>query len=88
MSNKKSWEEIKSAYPDEWVELVDFEWNDSEPYPRSGIVRVHHRDKKMLKTILNSKDRPTEAALLFTGENLLPQVGLFSANLHQFIKPS
>ena len=88
MDNKLSWEEIKKRYRDEWVQLVDYEWEETEPYPRSGVVRVHHKDKKEFKNILAAKDKPKESALLYTGDKLLPQHGIFSSNLHQYMGSS
>ena len=52
LSQKLPWDEIRKIYQDEWVKLVDFDWDESEPYPGSGVVRVHHKDKKELKKIL------------------------------------
>jgi len=86
MNQKLSWDQIKQTYRDEWVELVDFDWDETDPYPSSGVVNAHHKDKKELRKILRDKERPTEAALLFTGEKLIPQHGIFSANLHQYVK--
>ena len=86
MSEKLTWDEIKELYRDEWVELVDFEWDMAEPYPKCGIVRFHNNDKKELKRILQGSDRPKEAALVFTGDKLLPEGHIFSANLHQYMR--
>ena len=36
MNNKLTWEEIKHKYQDEWVQLVDYDWDKSEPDPRGG----------------------------------------------------
>ena len=43
MSKKFTWEEIEKHYDGEWVELVDYDWPDDEPNPRSGIVRAHNK---------------------------------------------
>lgn len=84
MDKKLTWEEIKTKYDGEWVELVDFEWDETEPDPQTGRVRVHSKDKKEFhKMIL---DRPDcETAIVYVGE-LFPHKEnfIFSANLHQY----
>jgi hypothetical protein len=65
LAGVNTWDEIKSRYHDEWIELVDFEWDDAEPYPVQGVVSAHHPDKKEFKKILSTKERVPEAALLY-----------------------
>lgn len=67
MENKKlTWEEIKKLYDQQWVELVDYEWDDSEIDPRAGVVRVHAKTRKKFdELILQSHE--TNSALVFIG---------------------
>jgi len=44
MAEKLSWEKIKKLYPDEWVELVDYE-ADEDGYIVNGVVICHHPNK-------------------------------------------
>ena len=44
MEKKLTWEEIKKHYNQEWVELVDYDWPDTEPYPRDGVVRSSRQE--------------------------------------------
>ncbi|MCC6221644.1 MAG: hypothetical protein IT291_10435 [Deltaproteobacteria bacterium] len=81
MSEKLSWNEIRTRYKDEWVQLVDVNWDLSTPDPQAGVVRVHHRDKKEFKKLLANGEKPKRAALLYTGE-LFPADAIYSANLH------
>jgi hypothetical protein len=83
MAQKLTWEEIKQQYDGEWVELVDCDWDDSEQDPRSGIVRVHSKDKKEFRKLI-LQDRPKSSALLYVGDINFSEGVVFSANLHQF----
>lgn len=84
MREKLTWDEIKNQFGGEWVELVDFEWDETEPDPRSGVVRVHSKDRKEFHKLI--LDRPDcEAAILYVGEIFPKQPNhIFSANLHQY----
>jgi hypothetical protein len=84
MSEKLTWEEIKKKHDGEWVELVDFEWDETEPDPQAGVVRFHSKDKKEFHRLI--LDRPDcESAIVYVGD-LFPRESnhIFSANLHQY----
>lgn len=85
MAERLSWQEIKELYPDEWVELIDVEWDLTGPDPNGGVVRVHHRDKKEFKKLI-MQDRPPSSALVYSGNRLFPEGKIFSANMNQFTK--
>ena len=44
-SKKMNWKEIIEKYPDEWVELVNFD-EDENGYLINDIVICHNKDKK------------------------------------------
>ena len=46
MEKKLTWQEIEQKYNREWVQLVDYEWSEGEPFPAVGVVRVHAADRK------------------------------------------
>jgi hypothetical protein len=52
MQEKLTWEEIKKRYFEQWVELVDFEWDEFEPDPRCGVVRHHAKKRKELHDMI------------------------------------
>lgn len=81
MKKKLTWEEIKDLYSDQWVELVDYDWPDSEPLPSSGTVRVHSSSRKEFDKLIN-QDPPTDAALVYVGERKPVDGVILSANLH------
>ena len=83
MSDKLTWKEIKETYPDQWVELVDFEWDEFEPDPRSGVVRRQAKGRKELHEDF-MKDPVDNSAIVFTGTMKIREGTVFSANLHQY----
>lgn len=82
-SEKLTWDEICRRYDQQWVELVDFDWPEEEPDPRSGIVRVHAAKRKDFDQLI-LQDPPEYSALLFIGERELPPGIIWSMNLHQW----
>jgi hypothetical protein len=63
-----TWEQIKERYPDEWVELVDYDWPDEIPWPRSGVVRVHSpRRKEFWRLAKEKQPEVNGSAIVFTG---------------------
>jgi len=85
MAKKLSWNEIKENYPDQWVELVECEWDPYEPDPRNGIVRHHAIRRKQLHELI-MKDQPVDdAAVVFAGDVKFKEGIVFNANLHQVI---
>lgn len=83
MAEKLPWEEIKKRYPEQWVELIDFEWDEFEPDPRSGVVRYSSKQRKELhdQFMNNPID---DSAIVYTGTMKISEGSVFSANLHQY----
>jgi hypothetical protein len=69
MTNQKlTWEEIKTQYDKEWVQLVDYDWPDGTPYPKSGAVRVHAGDRREFYRLMKAmKPKPSDSALVYVG---------------------
>ena len=84
MTKKLTWEEIKRGYDQEWVELVEYDWPEEDIYPRSGIVRVHARDRAEFYRLV-AIDTPRDSALLFVGKQSLPAGQVFSPGLRQVV---
>lgn len=66
MEKKLTWEEIKEQYPDEWVELVDYDWPDAESYPVAGVVRTHAKTRAKFDDLCDI-DPPFDSAYVFVG---------------------
>lgn len=77
MQNRLSWDEIQAQFDQRWVELIDYEWDDAEPYPQSGVVRCHATSRKALSQLV--RDNPVDdSAILFVGDWKRPA----SSDLH------
>lgn len=67
MNQKLNWEEIKKRFDQEWVELIDYEWEETKPYPSGGVVRVHAKDRKEFDRLI-WQDPPDDSAFVFVGK--------------------
>ena len=68
MENKRlSWDEIKKQFDQEWVELVDYDWPETELYPQSGTVRVHAKTRSEFDDLAD-RDPPVDSAYIFVGQ--------------------
>jgi len=83
MNNQLTWDEIRNIYRDEWVELVDYDWNEFEPKPRSGVIRDHAKDRRELHARF-MKVPVEDSAIVYTGAMKFDEGTIFSANLHQY----
>ena len=82
-SEKLTWDEICQRYDQQWVELVDYDWPETEPYPHAGIVRVHAASRRVFDDLI-LHDAPDHSAFVFVGERKTPPGVILSANLHQW----
>ena len=80
MTKKLTWLEILESYKDEWVELVDYKWDLSEPTPAEGVVRVHSADRNKFNQMI-SEDPAADSAVIFAGKISLPENTYLHANL-------
>ena len=83
MVRKLTRKEIQKQYDQEWVELVDYDWPDTEPFPRDGVVRVHAKSRREFDVLI-LEDPPIDSALVFVGERQAPPGVVLNANLHQW----
>lgn len=82
MENKKlTWEEIRTLYNKEWVELVDYDWPEEETYPVSGTIRSHGSQKKEFHQQCRREPVPNDSAILFVGPPHTPDDVVFSPSL-------
>jgi hypothetical protein len=85
MKEKLTWDEISRIHHGEWVELINYEWDETEPDPKSGVVRVHSKDPKEFESLIKDNP-PQDSALLFVGKITLPQGIALNSNQNQFAK--
>ncbi len=85
MENKKlTWEEILKRYDQEWVQLVDYNWPDGEPYPHDGVVRTHDLNKKEFHKRCREGNVPDDSALIFVGHKKSLDNSIFAPSLIRF----
>ncbi|MCC6220948.1 MAG: hypothetical protein IT291_06885 [Deltaproteobacteria bacterium] len=85
MGKKLTWDEIIKQYYGEWVELVDYEWDETEPDPKAGVVRIHSKNRKEFEGLVRTAP-PEDSALVFVGKIVVPEGMTISSNLNQFMK--
>lgn len=74
-----SWGDIEKLYDHEWVQLVDYDWPEGNPFPIAGTVHFHARDRKEFDA-LSRKNPVEDAACVFVGKPSLPERTVLSAN--------
>ena len=67
MKERLTWEELKRLYDREWVELVDYDWDEREVYPKAGVVRVHSPSREEFDQ-LTAVNPPIDSAYIFVGK--------------------
>lgn len=82
MKEKIPWTEIEALYDQQWVELIDFDWEETEPFPTAGRVRVHSRDRREFNQLIK-RDMPIDSAILFVGRRHRQSGTFLSSNLRQ-----
>ena len=76
-----SWEEIKTSYNQEWVELVDYDWPEEHASPSTGAVRTHGANKKEFHLQCRREPVPSDSAILFVGRPPIPDGVVLSPSL-------
>ena len=80
-NTKLTWSEIEKRYDQEWVQLVNYDWPEGEPYPSSGVVQFHSPKRKEFDAL--SRENPVEdAACVFVGEVHVPENTIWSRVLY------
>ena len=75
---KMTWEEMKKAYPDEWLLVVDFQLDEVGDI-KSGTVLRHSKSKDIVYAL---PAPPQDMALRYTGESTF--AGLRSHTTHDY----
>ena len=75
MEEKLTWEEIKEKYPDQWVGLVDVEYEeDNDATIKSAVVKYTDKSKDEL-TIMQIQTKGELIGVYTTPDNVF-QVGI------------
>jgi len=68
MSEKLTWDEIKRRFPEEYVILVDYDFDENEDLV-SGVVFAHGRDRaEACDQCQRAAIKPNPIAVRYTGE--------------------
>lgn len=69
MQKRLTWEAIEELYDQQWVELVEYEWEDGSPHPASGVVGVHAAEKEEFDRALREcrSSRSDDFAVVYVG---------------------
>ena len=80
MDKQLLWDEIEKNYPNQWVQLVDFEWTEGNPRPSKGVVRISAPDRKEFNRLVLNAD-PVDGARVFVGSHNLPDSMYMRSNI-------
>ena len=72
-----TWKEIEEKFDQEWVELIDYNWPEGDPYPESGVVRTHAGQRKEFYRLANQEPIPSDSAILFVGKKSFYKDGVY-----------
>jgi len=67
-TEKLTWQEIRSRYPDEWVILVDVDADHVTDEVRGGVVFDHGKNHRELLVKTKAPLAGKDSAILYTGE--------------------
>lgn len=62
-----SWSRIKDLFEGEWVELIDFDWEWSSPFPKFARVRNHASDRTELMGLIAAEGAASNSVILYIG---------------------
>ena len=80
MNARLSWNQIIQTFPDQWVELVDYDWDLTNPTPESGVVKTHSADRQVFNALI-LQNPSTDSAIIYTGRTKLPANTFLHSNL-------
>lgn len=67
MTPRMSWNQIKDLFANQWVELIDFEWDWDRTSPRWARIRHFSPDRQSLIEKIDSSGKIDDSVVLFIG---------------------
>ena len=64
------WSAIKELFEDQWVEIVDFEWEPESLFPRTARVKNFSSDRATLVQRAGRSKSRQNSAILYMGTSL------------------
>lgn len=80
MKKKMTWEEMKKAYPDEWLLIVDYELNEWGDV-KTGVVLRHSKSKDKVYALPAVNQ---DTAFRYTGESTFAGLRSHATHYHSF----
>jgi hypothetical protein len=80
MGKQLQWHEIEKTYPNQWIQLVDFEWAEGNPRPTKGVVRINASDRREFNRLVLDAE-PVDAARVYVGSHNLPHNMYMRSNI-------
>lgn len=68
MQHRLTWSQIREFFRDEWVELVDLEWDQEKSFPKLARVRHHSSGREHLLKKIKQSDKVNDSAILYLGQ--------------------
>ena len=80
--DKQTWNQIEKDFNNQWVELIDYDWQQGKPFPNSGVVRVHASNRQDFYK-LAKVNPPNDSAILFVGNPDIPTNTILCSSIMQ-----
>jgi hypothetical protein len=84
MNKILDWKQIQKEYQHQWVQLVDYDWPDGEPHPKSGKVRINATTRKEFNKLVLQAE-PRDAARIYVGDHSTPEGTVISSNITRIV---
>lgn len=68
MQHRLTWSQIREFFHNEWVELVDLEWDQERAIPKLARVRHHASGRKNLLDKVKKSNKVNDSAILYLGQ--------------------
>jgi len=80
--DKQSWDQIEKAFCNQWIELVDYDWQEGKPFPTAGTVRVHSSSRQDFYKQAKINP-PKDSAILLVGKYEIPDKKILCSSIMQ-----
>ncbi len=84
MNKILDWTQIQEEFQHQWVQLVDYDWPEGEPHPKSGKVRINAPNRKEFNKLVLEAE-PVDAARIYVGDHRTPYGTVMSANIARIV---
>lgn len=61
------WIDLKTKFGDQWVEMIDFEWDWDKSFPAWAVIRHHSSDRDNLNRLIEVSGEIEGAVVIHLG---------------------